>query len=136
MNLNRISDAIAAVMRRLATAAVLVIAAPMALALGCGGLPIIGNPSPGDRTRAMRDTLESATGRDCDLMSGDDLADIEHLNVLRAANMKRSDFAGLDNLQSLRVDGEQLDVLPSNVLTNLQSFVARGRFYGTAARRV
>ena len=80
--------------------------AALTLAIGCG---VLGNPNPCDRTQAMRDALEEATGRDCDLISDADLADVRRLHLVlssdEARNLKKSDFSGLANMETLDFAG-------------------------------
>ena len=79
--------------------AVVVAAIALTFAVGCG---VLGNPSPCDRSQAMRDALEMATGRDCDLITDDDLADVRYLDLSFSDNgLKKSDFSGLYNVISV-----------------------------------
>lgn len=78
----------------------------------------------------MRNALERATDRECDHITGDDLVDIDRLFILfedEMPDLKRRDFAGLANLQSL--DLHFLTELPPRIfggLTDLQSLDLSG----------
>ena len=86
----------------------IVVITALSLAVGCG---VLGNPNPCDRTVEMRNALEAATGRDCDLISDSDLANVSNLpqnaryrnqgGSISLQPLKRSDFAGLTKLRSL-----------------------------------
>lgn len=110
--------------RRVPAAAAIIAMVAVLLTVACGSLPIIGtgDPNPCDRSQAMRDALERAIERVCDRITDDDLADVSRLRV--SGSLQRSDFAGLDNLQSLELAGSDLTELPPGVfdgLTNLQT---------------
>ena len=81
---------------------VIVVLTALTLIVGCG---VLGNPNPCDRTQGVRDALEDATGRNCDLITDDDLADVGNLSLGLsfddANNLKKSDFAGLNNLHTV-----------------------------------
>ena len=89
---------------RALSAVVLAAIAALLAAGGYGIAYIIQNPNPCDRTQEMRDALERATERKCDLITGDDLADIDHLVIQFEDEMpvlKRRDFAGMRHLEGL-----------------------------------
>ena len=94
------------------------------LTIGCG---VLGNPSPCNRTLEMRNALEGVTGRDCDLITNEDLARVRNLPhrggiSIYLQPLKRSDFSGLDNLRSLSVLMSTGSEWPSvlNTLDDLQ----------------
>ena len=71
----------------------------------------------------MRDALEDATGRDLDIVTEDDLADVRMLQISDAGELKKSDFSGLSNLQRLDLGDDNLSELPPGAfdgLSNLQ----------------
>ena len=71
----------------------------------------------------MRDALEDATGRDLDIITEDDLADVRMLQISDAGELKKSDFSGLRNLQRLDLGDDNLSELPPGAfdgLSNLQ----------------
>ena len=76
-------------------AAITIAAMVLALAAGCA---VLGNPSPCDRSQAMRNVLEEAIGRDCDLITDDDLAGVRvlYFRMTEVTNLRRADFGGLD----------------------------------------
>ena len=108
--------------------------AALMLTIGCA---VLADPNPCDRTQAVRDALEEATSRDCDLITNDDLADVSSLTMgvpLPAGNLqlltsqrgdigdlKGRDFAGLDNLQTLYLSGNNLNELPAGVFDGLDN---------------
>ena len=106
-----------------------VVLAAIAILLAAGGYGIayiIQNPDPCDRTQEMRDALELAADRKCDLITGDDLADIDHLVIHfedEMPKLKRRDFAGLRHLEGLAydrtVDRDDPPAIPSNVFSGL-----------------
>ena len=106
-----------------------VILAAIAVLLAAGGYGIfyiIQNPAPCDRTQEMRDALERATERKCDLITGDDLADIDGLVIQFEDEMpilKRLDFAGLRHLKWLTygrtVYSSYPLAIPGNVFSGL-----------------
>ena len=83
-------------------AAIAIAGMVIVLAAGCA---VLGNSSPCDRSQAMRNVLEEATGRDCDLITDEDLADVRSLSLTLsfddASNLKNGDFSGLENLEPL-----------------------------------
>ena len=107
--------------RRAPTAAAIIAMAAVLLAVACDSLPIIGtgSPAPCDRSQAMLEALEEATGWDCDEITDDDLADVRSLSV--SGPLKQSDFAGL-RLQSLSIYGdlEMLGEVPVKFRDNIQ----------------
>ena len=135
--------------------------AVLAMCIGCG---VLGNPNPCDRTQSMRNALEEATGRNCDLITTADLADVLELHIWSAGGLKKSDFSELDNLErvgvvvegatlpslgvfavlenlkTLNLAGNNLSELPPGVfdgLSNLQSLLrGQQQLDRTAARRV
>ena len=98
--------------------ALIAVIAALTLAVGCS---VLGNPDPCDRTQAMRDALEDATGRDCDLITDDDLADVRRLGIRDEGELKGNDFADLSNLQSLSLYGSDLSW---DVIGDLESLIA------------
>ena len=56
----------------------------------------------------MRNALERTTGRDCDLITEEDLASVRTLSVSPADDLNRRDFAGLDNLGHLVLSGYEI----------------------------
>ena len=88
------------------------------LAVGCA---VLGDPNPCDRTQAVRDALEKATGRDCDLITDDDLADVWTLTISGRDNLKGRDLAGLDNLRSLTLRTLRGNELPWGVISGFDS---------------
>ena len=99
--------------------------ASLTLALGCW---VLGNPNPCDRAQGMRDALEESTGRDCDIITEDDLADVYELRIYGADELEESDFSGLINLYSLFLHGGKGD-LPWNVISgssNLRNLILSG----------
>ncbi len=109
---------------------IVVAIAALTVCIGCG---VLGNPDPCDRKQAMRDALESATGRDCDLITEDDLADVWGLHISDACELKRSDFTGLSNLHSVDLsrcllDSDIFDILNVSHITDL--YLARSGLPG------
>lgn len=93
----------------------------LASVVGCG---VLGDPNPCDRTQAMRNALEEGTGRDCDLITDDDLAGVQRLHLVlssdEARNLKKSDFSGLDDVETLDFAGggtSRYHARDANVLT-------------------
>ena len=89
-----------------ALTAIAIAGAMLLLAVGCA---VFGDPNPCDRTQVVRDALEEATGRDCDLITQDDLADVQRLHLIlsseEARNLKKGDFSGLDSVETLDFAG-------------------------------
>ena len=109
------------------------IVAIMTVTVGCD---VLGSPDPCDRSQVMRDALEEATGRDCDLITQDDLADVQGLHLIlsseEARNLKKSDFSGLDSVETLDFAGggtSRYHAMAENVTTgalHANSFEAFG----------
>lgn len=102
-------------------------------------------PDPCDRRIPMRNTLEYTTGRDCDLISDHDLAGLGTLDFknFNTSELKKSDFAGLDNVSHLRMGEFDRQVLEFVGLKNIEAlgwrsgFPARADFEGlTNLRRI
>jgi hypothetical protein len=109
---------------------IVVAIAALTVCIGCG---VLGNPDPCDRKQAMRDALEDATGRDCDLITTEDLADVRRLRISGACELKRSDFTGLGNLHSVDLsrcllDSDIFDILNVSHITDL--YLARSGLRG------
>ena len=106
---------------RAPTATAIIAMAAVLLVVACNSLPIIGagSPAPCDRSQAMLEALEEATGWDCDEITDDDLADVRSLSV--SGPLNQSDFAGL-RLQSLSIYGdlEMLSEVPVKFRDNIQ----------------
>ena len=75
------------------------------LAAACA---LAGDPDPCDRSIVVRDALERATGRKCDLITDGDLARVGALSLWphesdQPSELKDRDFAGLGNVTALTV---------------------------------
>ena len=89
----------------------------LTLALACG---VLGNPNPCDRAQGMRDALEESSGRDCDLITEDDLAEVYKLRIYGADELEKSDFSSLVNIHWLDLRRGEGD-LPWNVISGLSN---------------
>ena len=89
----------------------------LTLALACG---VLGNPNPCDRAQGMRDALEESSGRDCDLITEDDLAEVYQLRIYGADELEKSDFSSLVNIHWLDLRRGEGD-LPWNVISGLSN---------------
>ena len=104
-----------------------VVLAAVAILLATGGYGIfyiIQNPDPCDRTQEMRDALERAAERKCDLITGDDLAYIDGLVIQYEDEMpvlKRRDFAGLRHLEGLAYHRTVYNSDPPTITANVFS---------------
>ena len=85
------------------------------------------NPDPCDRSYAMRQALEWATRRDCDLITDADLADVRWLSL--RGPLQRSDFTGLDNLRGMDWYGpvELLGTVPDEGRRSIYHLGMRGQ---------